>query len=249
MITKKYIIFIGVVLQPVALITGSARRIGANIATYLHSRGFRVVIHCNKSKDEANSLVRELNKQRLDSAMLVALDLNSEKAAITLIAKAIAWAGRMDVLVNNASIFSAEDSKLDNMLLVNVKIPFWLSKEAFSHLSKTNGCIINITDTHAKTPLKGYALYSQTKAALLMQTKALALDFAPKVRVNAVAPGAILWPEGDNSLSEEQRRSIIYKTPLKRHGSPDFIAKAVYSIIDNHFITGQELVVDGGRNI
>jgi pteridine reductase len=235
--------------QPTALITGSARRIGAAIATYLHQLGFRVIIHCHNSYDEASALVDLLNAKKSNSSKLLSSDLNSIDAANKLINDTITWSNGLDVLINNASIFSRDEDCSDNMFLVNVKIPFWLSNSAYPHLCKTNGCIINITDTHANAPLSGYSMYCQTKAALSMQTKSLAQKFAPDVRVNAVAPGAILWPEGENSLSMVERKTIISKTPLKRHGSPVYIAKAVFSLIDNDFITGQELKVDGGRNL
>lgn len=232
-----------------AIITGGARRIGASIATYLHDKGFSVLVHCNTSQQDAIHLVTELNKKRANSAKFLAVNLDSEESCNYLLNTHMTWAHRLDVLINNASIFSKDYTRFDEMLLLNVKIPFLLSNKAFPYLQATKGSVINITDTHAKKPLKEYAVYCQTKAALSMQTKALATEFSPDVRVNAVAPGAILWPEGENNLNQHKKDMIIHKTLLKKSGRPINIAKAVYALLDNDFITGQELVVDGGRNL
>ncbi len=232
-----------------ALITGSARRIGAGIARYLHGLEFNIIVHCNQSIAEGALLVEELNAIRSNSAILIAINLNSEESSKKLIDDALVWSKHLDVLINNASIFSQNANDWDLMFLTNVKVPFWLSNYAYKSLAKTNGCIVNITDTHANTPLKEYAMYCQTKAAFFMQTKALAREFAPLVRVNAVAPGAIIWPEGDNAIALDNQQLIIKKTLLKKAGNVNFIAQAVFAMIDNKFITGQELKVDGGRNI
>jgi pteridine reductase len=237
------------VSSPVALITGAARRIGAAIAQHLHQAGFRTVIHCHQSHQEAIDLSDSLNHLRAHSAKILCADLLGSSAAHYLINETVAWGGRLDVLVNNASLFSRQSEHWDAMFNLNVKAPFLLSHAARVHLVDTRGVIINITDTHTNKPLKGYCVYCQTKAALSMQTRALACEFAPSVRVNAVAPGAILWPEEDNALSEESQQAIINKTPLKQHGHPIFIAQAVLSLIENTFITGQTLCVDGGRVI
>ena len=240
---------------PVALITGSARRIGAAIASHLHQAGYRVIIHYHHSADEAHALAQTLNQQRADSAHTLTADLCAQDAASLLIANTIDWAGKLNLLVNNASVFirtnlNAPDyADWDLMFNTNVKAPFALSQAAFPHLAALRGAIINITDAHADIPLKEYAVYCQTKAALTMQTKALAREFAPNVRVNAVAPGAIIWPEGDNTLSTESQQKIIAKTPLQRHGDPLFIAQAVLALAENPFITGQSLTVDGGRSL
>ena len=234
---------------PVAVITGAARRIGAEIARYLHKNGFRVVVHCHQSEAVAQALDYELNQQRPDSAKVLRADLSLSQSANTLIAETLRWGGRIDLLVNNASLFSRNETDWDEMFNVNVKAPFWLSQAAFAALKTVQGSIINITDTHADRPLKGYAIYCQSKAALSMQTKALAREFAPNVRVNAVAPGEIAWPEHANQLDTEQQQHIINKTPLQRHGHPLFIAQAVFALAENQFITGQILCVDGGRSI
>lgn len=165
------------------------------------------------------------------------------------------WTGRLDLLVNNASIFMRDDSVTDHaqnwelLFTTNVKAPYLLSLAAQPLLAQYEGSIINISDTHAERALKEYSVYCQTKAALEMQTKSLAREFAPKIRVNAVAPGAIAWPEQANSLTPEMQEKIIAKTPLKQHGNPEYIAQAVLFFAENPFITGQILKVDGGRSI
>lgn len=239
----------------VALVTGAARRIGAAIAQDLHQAGFRVAIHCHQSQLEALALARDMNQHRPDSALVLTADLTIKKAAIQLIDETISWAGQLDLLVNNAAVFiSTQDNVLDDeqwdaLFITNVRAPFWLSQTAYPYLKTKKGAIVNITDIHADRPLKGYSVYCQSKAALSMQTKTLAREFAPNVRVNAVAPGAIVWPEHDNMLSEELQQKIIAKTPLKQHGNPAFIAQAVLALATNPFITGQILCVDGGRSL
>ena len=239
----------------VALVTGAARRIGAAIAVSLHQSGFRVIIHCHTSTQDANALARELNQQRRDSALVLTADLTIKNQAINLIKDAIHWGGQLDVLVNNASIFAKtsvdklDDEQWDLLFTTNVKAPFWLSQTAYPFLAKTKGSIVNITDIHAERPLIDYSIYCQSKAALSMQTKTLAREFAPGVRVNAIAPGAIAWPEDKNALSKELQQKIIAKTPLKHHGNPAYIAQAVLALIYNPFITGQILAVDGGRGL
>ena len=233
----------------VALITGAARRIGATIAKHLHQAGFRVVIHCHHSVHEAEELAHTLNQQRMNSACVLVADLSEHNVSTRLVQQTLTWAGRLDLLVNNASLFSRDINDWDALFYLNVKVPFLLSLAAREALTSTCGAIINITDAHIEKPLKEYAVYCQTKAALTMQTKSLAREFAPNIRVNAVAPGAILWPEHGNKLSHEQKQKIIEEIPLKRHGDPLFIAQAVLALTDNLFITGQTLIVDGGRGL
>ena len=239
----------------VALITGAGRRIGAAIAETLHQAGFSVAIHCHQSRHEANELCDTFNKKRANSACVFVADLAQNSDIQTLIMHVIDWAGQMDLLVNNASIFmptpldAPDDERWSTLFSINVQAPFWLSLAARPYLAAQQGAIINITDIHAERPLKGYAEYCQTKATLLMQTKALACEFAPDIRVNAVAPGAIIWPEQENALDLINQEKIIAKTPLKRHGEPIFIAQAVLALAENRFITGQTLRVDGGRLI
>lgn len=234
----------------VALVTGAARRIGAAIVQNLHQAGFKVFIHYHKSVLEAQALAESLNRIRKDSAWLVSGDLQCPDTAKTLIETVLDKAGRLDVLVNNASLFVKDaDKQWDALFQVNVRAPWLLSQAAFPCLQKQEGLIVNIADIHADKPLRDYALYCQTKAALVMQTKSLAVEFSPKVRVNAVSPGAIAWPEGVNTLPADRQQKIIEKTLLKKHGEPVYIAKAVLALIENHYVTGQIWSVDGGRSI
>lgn len=239
--------------QGVALITGGSRRIGAAICKKLHAKGFKVVIHCHQSFQEAHTLAKEFNQKRPDSALVLQRDLRSCDRLGDLISDLLDWGNRLDVLVNNASIFPKTDITTlqipywDELFDTNVKAPFLLSLAAREALKKQQGSIINITDVHAQKPLLAYSAYCQSKAAFQMQTLSLAYEFAPEIRVNAVAPGAIAWPEKANALSIEQQKKIIDKTALKKHGDPEFIAQAVLALVENPFITGQILQVDGGR--
>ncbi|NCT56592.1 MAG: pteridine reductase [Legionella sp.] len=239
----------------VVLVTGAARRIGAAIAKCLHQSGFNVVIHCHQSRQEAEALSIKLNHARSNSACVLVADLSLKNQASALIKQVIDWQGRLDVLVNNASCFiktpvgCIDEAVCDKLWITNVKAPLWLSEAAYASLAQHNGSIINLTDIHAEKPLSDYAVYSQTKAALKMQTEALAREYAPNIRVNAVAPGAIVWPEGENALSPEMQAKIISKTLLKKQGEPKWIAEAVLSLVLNAFITGQTLRVDGGRSV
>ena len=241
--------------EKVALVTGGARRIGAAIVTLLHQAGYKVVIHCRGALSDAHALAINLNKQRVDSAFVLQRELTKNDAAEEIMTTVIDWGGRLDLLVNNASVFIRTEGTAFNaadweaLFDINVKVPFLLSLAAYPLLKKQQGAIINLTDIHADKPLKGYSVYCQTKAALKMQTKTLAREFSPEVRVNAVAPGAVIWPENANALSEEEQQKIINKTPLKSHGHPDFIAQAVLALAQNPFITGQTLKVDGGRSL
>ncbi|KTD34336.1 pteridine reductase [Legionella moravica] len=239
----------------VALITGSARRIGAAIVKKIHGAGYKVVIHCRFSLKDANALAADLNHIRANSAIVIQRELTEEGAASEIITTVSEWAGRLDLLVNNASVFIRNNSDLFNeddwrqLFDIHVKAPFLLSLAARPLLSKHSGTIINVTDIHAQKPLKGYSVYCQSKAALEMQTRSLAREFAPSIRVNAVAPGAIAWPEEANSLSTKEQQNIVDKTPLKRHGDPEYIAQAILALVENPFITGQVLNVDGGRSL
>ncbi len=242
---------------PVALITGAARRIGAAIAEKLHAAGYHVIVHYHQSHGEARALVERFNMIRAHSAVALHVSLRHQTDAQDLVSRAIVWRSRLDVLVNNASLFIRtppqevlSNDLYEQMWAINVSAPYWLSEAAFPFLAvASHGVIVNVTDIHAEKPLRGYSVYCQTKAALKMQTEALAKEYAPSVRVNAVAPGAIAWPEGRNQLSDTGKSSIIARTPLKCHGEPLWIAVAVLSLIQNQFVTGQTLRVDGGRSI
>ncbi|KTC92108.1 pteridine reductase [Legionella cincinnatiensis] len=239
----------------IALVTGGARRVGAVIVQKLHVIGYKVVIHCHQSLQEAQLLAKNLNAQRANSVFVVQKELSEPTAAEDLMAAVNDWAGRLDLLINNASLFirtkttSFSTTDWNALFDIHVKAPFLLSLAARPLLAKQSGSIINITDIHAENPLKGYSVYCQSKAALEMQTKSLAREFAPQVRVNAIAPGAIMWPESANALSPEIQEKIIAKIPLKKHGDPKYIAQAILALAENPYITGQILKVDGGRSI
>jgi pteridine reductase len=240
---------------PVALVTGAARRVGASIATILHTNGYDVIIHYHQSQQEALCLVHHLNTIRPHSALGLSADLGVEEEISNLCNQASAWKNKLSILVNNASLFIKDDalnqtsSTWVSLFQVNVRAPYLLSEHLKSWLSQAEGSIINITDIHADKPLREYGLYCQSKAALNCQTKALAKEFAPSVRVNAIAPGAIAWPEAENHLSAAIKKKIIAQTLLKAHGKPEYIAQAVLALAENPFITGQILSVDGGRNL
>lgn len=237
----------------VVLITGAAHRIGAVTARYLHEAGFNIILHYLSSRSPAQALQKELNGKRENSVVLVQADLLANNALTALAKEAYnAWQ-RLDVLINNASTFyrtpigSANDQHWDDLFGTNVKAPFFLSQASAPFLRKTHGCIINMVDIHARRPLKEYSIYSMAKAALETMTKALARELGPDIRVNGVAPGAILWPD---NLDEVTKQRIVSKTFLKRKGEPDDIAKAIRFIIeDAPYMTGQILSIDGGRSL
>lgn len=240
----------------VALITGAARRVGAEIARYLHAQNTNVIIHYHRSHDEASQLAQELNLLRPASAAVLALDLNQTDQLPDLIQRAADIWGRLDVLVNNASSFyptpigHITHSQWDDLFASNLKAPLFLSQAAAPYLAQHSGCIVNITDIHAEKPFKDYVVYCLAKAGLAMLTKVLARELAPKIRVNAVAPGTIIWPEGVSELNATQQEKILQKIPLERQGSPLDIAKAVAFFVDDApYITGQILAIDGGRLI
>lgn len=238
----------------VALITGAARRIGAAIARTLHDAGMNVILHYNASEEEAIHLSDELNAIRPNSAMAIRADLQLLESENALINQATEVWGRLDALINNASRFyRTEIGKVteyawNDLMGSNLKAPFFLSQAAAPQLAKTKGTIVNITDICVEKPLRDYAIYSVSKSGLDMLTKVLAKELGPDIRVNAVAPGSILWPEGKNSLSDSDKQKIINKITLQRAGQPEDIAKAVlFFVRDADYITGQVLMVDGGR--
>jgi len=239
--------------EKVVLITGAAHRIGAVTARYLHAAGFNIILHYLSSRSPAQALQEELNATRANSVVLVQADLLANNALSALAKEAYnAWQ-RLDVLVNNASTFyrtpigSANDQHWNDLFGTNAKAPFFLSQAAAPFLRKTHGCIINMVDIHARRPLKEYSIYSMAKAALETMTKALARELGPEIRVNGVAPGAILWPD---DLDEVTKQRILSKTFLKRKGEPEDIAKAIRFIIeDAPYMTGQILSIDGGRSL
>jgi len=239
---------------PVVLVTGAARRVGAAIARSLHAAGACVAIHYRSSATEAEALAAELNGVRADSAAVFAADLLDMAALPQLVASVVARFGRLDALVNNASSFFAtkvgavDTAAWDDLIGSNLKAPLFLSQAAAPHLERSGGCIVNITDIHAERPLKGYPLYCAAKAGLLGLSRALALELGPRVRVNAVAPGAIEWPQGEDDFPPSARTSIIDHTLLKRVGAPADIARTVrFLVFDAPYVTGQVINVDGGR--
>ena len=237
---------------PVALVTGSARRIGAAIARRLHAAGYDLALHYRDSAGDAQALAAELEGARPNSTLLLQADLVQFDRLPELVAQAIGRYGRLDALVNNASAFyptpfgATTPAQWDELFAINARAPFFLSQAAAAHLANANGAIVNIADIHAERPLREHAVYAMSKAALLHMTRSLALELAPKVRVNAVSPGAILWPEGGKD--PDAQAALLARTPLGRTGTPQEIAEAVLWLLrDAGYCTGQTLHVDGGR--
>ena len=235
------------------LITGAAKRVGRSIARELHDAGANVVVHYRAASEAANQLASELNAARADSALCLQADLVDTEALGSLVSRTIRHFGRLDALVNNASSFfatplgSIDQAAWDDLIGSNLKAPLFLTQAAAPHLRKARGAVVNITDIHAERPLAGYPLYCAAKAGLLGLTRALAIELAPDVRVNAVAPGPILWPE-DSTFDPETRAHIVDHTLLKHAGTPLDIARAVRFLFnDAPYITGQVINVDGGR--
>lgn len=240
--------------SPVILVTGAARRVGAEIVRTLHAAGARVAIHYRNSAAEAEMLAAALNASRPESAAVFAADLLDVASLAQLVAAVVARFGRLDGLVNNASSFystpvgNVDAASWDDLLGSNLKAPLFLAQAAAPHLAAAQGCIVNITDIHAERPLKGYPVYCAAKGGLLTLTRSLAVDLAPAVRVNAVAPGAIQWPDSGTDFPPAEQAEIIRHTLLKRMGSPADIARTVkFLVFDAPYITGQVINVDGGR--
>ena len=237
-----------------ALITGGARRVGAAIARRLHAAGANILIHYRDSDADATRLETELNAARTRSAAKVKAELLAPIAPRALVAAALESFGRLDLLVNNASSFfpvalgAIEPSHWEELIGSNLRAPLFIAQQAAPELTKNEGSIVNIVDIHAERPLKGYPVYSIAKAGLAAMTRALALELAPRVRVNGVAPGAIAWPE-DEQFETAERGRIVATTPLGRMGTPEDIAQAVHFLACAPYVTGQILAVDGGRSI
>ena len=239
---------------PVILVTGAARRVGAAIAVALHEAGARVVLHVRQSREAAEALALRLNADRPDSVRVVCADLLDTATIAPLVADVVAQFGRLDGLVCNASSFfptplgQIDEAAWHDLVGSNFKAPLFLAQAVAPHLQATGGAIVNITDIHAERPLAGYPLYAAAKGALLTLTRALAIELAPAVRVNAVAPGPILWPEDGQFLGAD-RAAIVQHTLLKRLGTPEDIARTVrFLMFDAPYITGQTINVDGGRS-
>lgn len=240
----------------VVLITGGAKRVGAAICRILHAEGANLMIHYKSSLSEARSLQAELNLQRPNSVVIIQGDLLNINSLPNLISETINHFGHLDVLINNASTYYAseigdiDESKWHDLMGSNLKAPLFLSQAAALELRKNHGCIVNITDMHVERPKKGYIVYSVAKAGLVTLTKSLAHELGPEVRVNAVAPGPVQWPENNPQFDEVYRQRVINQTLLKRVGEAEDVAKAVkFLIYDAPFITGHVLAVDGGRSL
>lgn len=238
----------------VALVTGGARRIGAEIVRCLHAEGMNIALHFHTSRDDAKRLRDELNEARPASVRLFGANLRDTVAVRRMAAEVIESFARMDVLVNNASSFfatpldSLEEPEYQDLLDTNLKAPLFLAQASAAELKKTDGCIVNIADIYGLKPLADYAAYCAAKAGLVMLTRSLALELAPHTRVNAIAPGAILWPE--SGCDEVERSSVLASTPMGRAGDPSDIAQTVLFLVrDAGYMTGQVIRVDGGRAI
>ena len=239
----------------VALVTGAARRVGATIARRLHAAGASLVVHYRRAEPEAAALEAELNAARAASSIRVRRELLEDGAPEALVAAAVRHFGRLDILVNNASSFyvtrlgAIEPRHWDDLIGSNLKVPVFLAQAAAPHLKETRGAIVNVTDIHAERPLRKFVVYSVAKAGLAALTRSLALELGPEVRVNAVAPGAIAWPEQGGLVSQAERRRIVETTPLARIGSPEDVAQAVHFLCTAPFVSGAILAVDGGRSV
>lgn len=241
-------------MQKNVLITGSAKRIGAACANVLHRQGYNVFLHYRDSHNQALKLAEAFNQQRQNSAHIMVANLSNLAEIENLAQQACAAWGGIDVLINNASVFYPQnvadvtEASWDEMLDCNLKAPFFLIQALVDSLSERGGCVINIIDIHAERGLKNYPVYSIAKAGLAGMTKILAKELAPKVRVNGISPGAILWPE--QQLSVAAKNEILHRIALERAGEPDDIAKAVAFLCDDaSYITGQIINVDGGRTL
>jgi pteridine reductase len=239
----------------VVLITGGAKRVGAAIARMLHAAGANLMIHYRSSATDARALQDELNAIRADSVALIQADLLDLAVLPSLVSQTVSSFGGLDVLVNNASSFyptpvgSIREQDWDELMGSNLRAPLFIAQAAAAELKKRHGCIVNIADIHAERPMKNYVVYSVAKAGVVGLTKSLARELGPAVRVNAVAPGPIMWPEGDPNFDEVSRQRIVSHTILKTAGNPDDIARAVrFFVLDAPFVTGQVLAVDGGRS-
>ena len=234
-----------------ALITGGAARIGAQIVKTLHHNQFNIIIHCNHSKDKAQLLCTELNAIRAKSVEIISGNLSN----IDELDSVVESIKSLDLLVNNASIFypksvnSSETKDWDDVLNINLRAPFFLSKGLSKTLSNNDGSIINIIDIHSDRPLKNHAIYNISKAGLRMLTQTLAKELAPKIRVNGVSPGSILWPQDSAKISENEKNLMLQRIALHRQGSPEDIADTVLFLANSNYITGQIINIDGGRTL
>jgi pteridine reductase len=240
--------------RPVALITGAARRIGATLARCLHAAGYDLALHHRSSRADLDALIADLEAVRAHSTLALQADLGDVPKLAGLIAATIDRFGRLDALVNNASAFyptpvaTATPAQWDELFAANVRAPFFLAQAAAPRLAEHGGSIVNIVDIYAEHPLPQHSVYCMSKAALAMMTKSLARDLGPGVRVNGVAPGAVLWPDAGKDYAD--RTAMIERTPLQRMGTPDDVASTVLWLLrDARFVTGEIVRVDGGRHL
>ena len=240
--------------RPVALVTGAARRVGRVIAKTLHGAGYDLVLHHRTSREEAAQLACELEARRAGSTLLLQADLADPAAPEALVRQAVQRFRRLDALVNNASAFyptpvgATTQAHWDELFAANARAPYFLSQAAAPHLRRARGAIVNLVDIYAEQPLARHPVYCMAKAALAMMTRALAQELGPEIRVNGVAPGAVMWPEAGKT--EEQQQALVRRSALKRAGTPEDVATAVLFLLrDASFVTGEILKVDGGRTL
>jgi pteridine reductase len=241
--------------SPVVLVTGAARRIGAAIARHLHACGYQVVLHYRHSRAEAEALASALHAARSGSACALAADLAHPGECARLIEEAARWQGRLDAVVNNASSFfrtplaEADEQAWTELIDGNLKAAFFVSRHAAPWLQSSGGAIVNLCDVHTERPLPGFSVYTAAKAGMVSLTRSLALELAPRVRVNAVSPGSLTWPE-DDTFSAGERAAAEAAIPLARIGTGEDIARAVHFLLaGNDYITGHVLHVDGGASL
>ncbi|QPG04570.1 pteridine reductase [Salinimonas marina] len=241
------------VSPPIALITGAARRIGHHFASTLHAKGYQIIVHYNQSRSEAEQLCRSLNQLRAESAVTIQADLCDMQQVANLAKQVTEISTRLDVLINNASAFYptpvGQIQTQDWLTLMgsNVQGPLFLTQALSQQLKDSGGCVINMVDIHAERPLPGHSVYCAAKSALASVTRSLAIELAPAIRVNGIAPGAILWPE--RPLSEAQKQHLLQSIPLQQLGSVEALSHTAEFLIGNPYITGQIIAIDGGRSI
>ncbi|MFC5527399.1 pteridine reductase [Rhodanobacter ginsengisoli] len=240
--------------RPVALITGAGRRVGAVIARTLHAAGYDLALHYRRSADDARALAQELERQRSGSTLLLQAELADIDALPAMLGQLLSHYGRLDALINNASAFyptplgTATPQQWNELFASNAQAPFFLSQAAIPALREARGGIVNLLDIYAERPLAEHPIYCMAKAALGAMTRSLALELAPEVRVNGVAPGAVLWPSDGKAYVDQQ--AMLARTPLQRAGTPDDVAGAVLWLLrDAPYVTGQVIHVDGGRTL
>ncbi|RDS83971.1 pteridine reductase [Dyella psychrodurans] len=240
--------------RPVALITGGAKRVGAVIARTLHAAGYDLAVHCRHSVAEAEALAAELHAQRADSVLVMQADLADIPALSKLVETTLSRYGRLDALINNASGFyptpigEANPAQWNELFASNAQAPFFLAQAALPALRASHGAIVNLVDIYAERAIANHPIYVMAKGALAAMTRTLALDLAPEIRVNGVAPGAVMWPSDGKPYDDQQ--AMLARTPLGRAGTPEDVASTVLWLLrDAPFVTGQIIRVDGGRSV